>query len=222
MPLVAVRGAARRHARARAHRPVRHRGTVAAGDPALRRRCRRVGAPRALARRPGRVARRRPARRDAHGPHRHQQFAAPARRSQAPCAPATSGAHDRGRRSRARRSAATAGDDPRRAQREARRVRGRPLRARGRPSGARLQARRARAAHPARRGIGRDRRAERRRPRGRHRSDHVGTIRPPPRLDRRPAVGDLRLRTPSRARSADGRHTRWASSSRSTPGSTTH
>jgi isoleucyl-tRNA synthetase len=96
LPLVAVRGVARRHARACADRPVRHRGTVAASDPALRRRCRRVGAPRALAGRAGRLARRRPARRDPHGPHRHQQFAAPTRRSEASCASAASGTHDRG------------------------------------------------------------------------------------------------------------------------------
>ena len=53
-------------------------------------------------RRSGRVARRRAARRDAHGPHRHQQLAAPARRSEAPCAPAASVADDRGRAEAAR------------------------------------------------------------------------------------------------------------------------
>ena len=158
---------------------------------------------------------------DAHGPHRHQQFAAPARGSQAPCAPAASGAHDRGRRSRAGRPAATAGDDPRRAEREARRVRGRPLRARGRPSLARLQARRARAAHPARRGIGRDRRAERRRPRqprsSRSRRDDPSASR----------AGPTTCRRRSSCSSAGPRHevrtadTTGASSSRSTPGSTT-
>ncbi len=83
--------------------------------------------------------------------------------------------------------------------------------------------RRARAAHPARRGIGRDRRTERRRPRGRDRIDHVrddpSASRAGPTtcrrrsssFERHPAHGVRTAETPGRA-----------SSSRSTPGSTTH
>ena len=105
--LDAVRRLARGHARARPHRAVRHRGTVAAGRPALRGRRGRVGAPRALARRAGRVARRRAARGDAHRSHRHQHLTAPARGGEAPRAAAASGAHDRRRRRGARRAAAS-------------------------------------------------------------------------------------------------------------------